>query len=136
MVPKVAPERAVFEIQAFLVFAIGGGLGNMVEIVFLGEVTDFFGVHLPNGGVYSAGDVANTVGISLIPLAAFALTDRYALARAATAYLAVDVLGFILPGHVLLVIGATTVALVATPVALLSKLRGRRWGVPGPDAPT
>src|SRR5438874_2389526 len=57
IVPKAAPGRAVFAIQAFLVFAMGGGLSNVIEVVLRGKVTDFFGVHLPNGAVYSAGDV-------------------------------------------------------------------------------
>jgi len=129
IVPKGAPGRAVFAIQAFLVSAMGCGLSNVIEVVLRGKVTDFFGVHLPNGAVYSAGDLAITVGISMIPVAAFALPDRDALAPwlgAATGYLAVAFLGFVMPGQILLVIGATAVGGLATAGLLLGRLRSPR----------
>jgi len=45
----------------------------VAEVLARASVTDFLGVHGPNGGLYSAGDIAINAGVALIPVAGFAL---------------------------------------------------------------
>ena len=65
------PLRPVPELLTAI--ALGGVLANVAEVLARASVTDFLGVHGPNGGLYSAGDIAINTGVALIPVAGFAL---------------------------------------------------------------
>ena len=66
------PLRPVPEVLVALCVGGGGVLANFAEVLARASVTDFLGVHGPNGGVYSAGDIAISTGIALMPVAGFA----------------------------------------------------------------
>jgi len=59
--------------ELVLTFAMGGAIANLLEVYSRGSVTDALGVHVAAGGVYSAGDVAIGIGVSMLPAAAFGL---------------------------------------------------------------
>ena len=49
-------------------FVIGGGIGNLIDRIFYGSVTDFFQIRLGifRTGIFNMADVAVTLGVILI----------------------------------------------------------------------
>lgn len=49
-------------------FVIGGGIGNLIDRIFYGSVTDFFQIRFGifKTGIFNMADVAVTLGITLI----------------------------------------------------------------------
>jgi hypothetical protein len=107
--------------EVLLAFGIGGELANGVEIIARGSVTDIIGIHEPGGGIYSAGDIATGMGISLLIAAAFFVgaSNRGRITRltsAAVAYSLIIAIALVLPYRVGLAFLATGVAIISTAV--------------------
>jgi hypothetical protein len=104
-------------VEALLAFAVGGALSNTLEALSRGAVTDFLGVNALGGGTYSAGDLCLGFGISLFPVAAFALAlqrnTASALLASAAALAFLVLLALAIPGHIAFAFLAAIVTIVA-----------------------
>jgi signal peptidase II len=54
-------------------FVIGGGIGNLIDRIFYGSVTDFFQIRLGafSTGIFNMADVAVTLGVIMILVLSF-----------------------------------------------------------------